>query len=181
MPLNKVDVRSGGIHGHCWFAADDIQKGESIWTMGEWDKKPALNVAIETVKTWPKDQQDKFLALAYQIDDFTFSGFPPGVEIPQEILNENYVNHCCDGNMWYDPVGESDYQLIAIRDIKKGEELTYDYALTEADDTFLIPNCLCGKSACRKTITGRDYQNKDLQKKYAGHFLPYVQKRIDCS
>jgi SET domain-containing protein len=34
---------------------------------------------------------------------------------------------------------------VALRDIKKGEEIAYDYALTECHEAFRL-NCRCGTS-----------------------------------
>jgi SET domain-containing protein len=38
---------------------------------------------------------------------------------------------------------QSDNELVAMRDIKKGEEIAYDYALTECHEAFRL-NCRCG-------------------------------------
>jgi hypothetical protein len=35
MPLsNKINWGTGGIHGNCWFAAEDIAAGEQLWWPG---------------------------------------------------------------------------------------------------------------------------------------------------
>jgi len=114
------------------------------------------------------------LALAYQVDETIYSGFPPGIPVPPEVIQENYVNHSCNGNCWY----TSDHLLISFRDIKEGEEICYDYALTETNPEFEL-KCLCKSPLCRHIIRGTDYQLKDIQERYAGHFLSHVQKSID--
>lgn len=38
---------------------------------------------------------------------------------------------------------QSDSELVAMRDIKQGEEIAYDYALTECHPEFRL-NCRCG-------------------------------------
>jgi hypothetical protein len=45
-----------------------------------------------------------------------------------------------------------------MRDIEKGEELTYDYSLADSNPNFSI-NCSCGSRDCRKTITGNDWKD----------------------
>jgi hypothetical protein len=40
--------------------------------------------------------------------------------------------------------------IVAMRDIAKGEELFYDYALSESND-FIQLDCLCGAAQCRGT------------------------------
>lgn len=63
--------------------------------------------------------------------------------------------------------------------IKKGEEITLDYALFESEEYLSSWNCHCGCEDCRKHITGKDYLLASVQKKYRHHFSPIVQKRID--
>jgi hypothetical protein len=179
MPLSpKVSVTTGGIHGRCWFANDDIKKGDKIWwndpSITNYRKEKALTVDFQTFATWPKDKQDKFMELAYQIDENTLEGFPEGVELPEDFVKENYVNHCCDGNCWF----EGDDLIVASRDIAKGEEINYDYALTETSSYFSL-NCLCGKALCRKNVTGDDWKLPELQARYGNHFLPYILKLIE--
>ncbi len=65
-----------------------------------------------------------------------------------------------------------------MRDIKKGEEITFDYAVCMTSN-ILNMHCLCGKNNCRKLITGDDWKIEELQKKYAGYFQPYIQEKID--
>ena len=31
---------------------------------------------------------------------------------------------------------------------------------------------------CRERITGEDWRRPELQKRYAGHFLPYIERRF---
>jgi len=45
-------------------------------------------VPISEFEKWPKDKQDKFMELAYQIDDYTLSGFPEGLAVPEDVLIE---------------------------------------------------------------------------------------------
>jgi SET domain-containing protein len=66
-----------------------------------------------------------------------------------------FINHSCDPNC--EPVVESRRVYIeAIRTIKPGEELTYDYNLTRegTDDkeTELEYACHCGAPNCRGTM-----------------------------
>ena len=59
-----------------------------------------------------------------------------------------YINHCCDPNIraW---VYKGHILYMAIRNIKKGEELTVDYHF--AKDVEKVP-CSCGAANCRGTI-----------------------------
>jgi hypothetical protein len=86
------------------------------------------------------------------------------------------LNHCCDPNLgWTDAT-----TLVAIRDIDAGEELTVDYATAITDPGFVMM-CHCETYRCRQVIEGTDWQIPQLQKRYAGHWLPDVQQLIDDS
>jgi hypothetical protein len=63
-----------------------------------------------------------------------------------------------------------------MRDIRAGEELTHDWAMTDDDD--YSADCKCGASNCRKTLTGKDWKRADLQKRYAGYFSAYITRKI---
>ncbi len=52
----------------------------------------------------------------------------------------------CEPNVWF----EDKDVIVAMRDIAKGEELFYDYALSESND-FIQLDCLCGSAQCRGT------------------------------
>src|SRR6266480_4155657 len=66
--------------------------------------------------------------------------------------------------------------FVAMRDIPAGEELTHDWAMTDDDDYSV--ECNCGARNCRKTLSGKDWQRPELQKKYAGYFSAYLARKI---
>jgi SET domain-containing protein len=82
-------------------------------------------------------------------------------------------NHSCDPNLgFFGQIG-----LVAMRDIEAGEELMFDYAMSDGGpyDEF---ECYCGSSTCRKKITGNDWKLPVLWKKYQRYFSPYLARRI---
>ena len=85
------------------------------------------------------------------------------------------VNHSCDPNAGL----ASQVTLVALRDIQAGEEICYDYAMSDGSDYDQF-ECRCGTAHCRGLVTGRDWSRPDLQSRYAGHFSPYLQRRIDA-
>lgn len=178
MPLNeKVLITETGVHGHCWFAKEAFTKGEWIWKKRP-DGAPHTDIYLtyEQINALPADKKETWLSLAYQVDSNLMCGFDPEREPLYEELIEDYVNHSCDGNAWY----EGNDLLVAMRDIAAGEEIYYDYALTENHPDFSFPKCLCGKGdKCRGKITGNDWQLPELQAKFGRHFLPHVLKSID--
>ena len=82
-------------------------------------------------------------------------------------------NHSCEPNCGFN----GSIKLVAIRDIKEGEELTFDYAFCES----LIREfeCNCSSPNCRKTIKSTDWQNLEIQKKYLDYFSPYLKEKIN--
>jgi len=82
-------------------------------------------------------------------------------------------NHSCNPNLgFFGQIG-----LVAMRDIEAGNELTFDYAMSDGGpyDEF---DCLCGSASCRKKVTGNDWRLPELQEKYHGYFSPYISRRI---
>jgi SET domain-containing protein len=82
-------------------------------------------------------------------------------------------NHSCDSNLWL----EAAFTVIARRDIGAGEELTIDYALFSAGPDWRM-ECNCGLPVCRRTVTGEDWRMSDVQRRYKGHFSPFINERI---
>lgn len=75
----------------------------------------------------------------------------PGTHIAQTRY-AGYLSHGCDPNCRLDMTRQ---ELVALRDIRKGEWLTIDYAATE-DELYRQFACNCGAAACRRWIIGRD-------------------------
>jgi len=174
---DKVSVNEGGIHGYCWFAHSDIKKGETIWWLGDVEYND-ITVSIAELEKWPSDKREKWLSLAYMCDENHYKGSDPNKQIQKNEQNEYFVNHSCDGNAWYN----GDNEIVAMRDIKTGEEITYDYALTECNPKWILAGkCLCGTKSCRGKVTGNDWKLPELQQKYGYHFLPHILKLIEKS
>lgn len=85
----------------------------------------------------------------------------------------DWVNHCCEPNAGL----RGQVALVALRDIERGEEISYDYAMSDGSpyDSFA---CRCGASGCRGRVTGDDWRLESLWTRYAGHFSPYLAARI---
>jgi uncharacterized protein len=86
-----------------------------------------------------------------------------------------YFNHSCDPNTGLS--GQS--ALVAMRDIVAGEEVCFDYAMSESHPLFEF-DCHCGSPQCRGRTSAEDWRNRELQIRYAGYFSPYLQRRIDA-
>jgi len=84
------------------------------------------------------------------------------------------VNHSCNPNAGL----SGQIALVALRDIAPGEEVCFDYAMTDGSPYDEFP-CACGAPNCRGWVTGNDWMRPDLWRRYEGHFSPYLLRRID--
>ena len=81
---------------------------------------------------------------------------------------EKYINHSCNPSVYVKSINGV-RNVIAIRDIKNGDEITYDYSMNGDNDGSF--ECHCNGENCRKIYQGNFFKLPiDLQKKY----LPYL-------
>ncbi len=71
-----------------------------------------------------------------------------------------YANHSCNPNTGI----KNSFDLVAMREIEPGEEIVWDYAMTE--DTYWSMNCRCGSSQCRKLIAGYRFLSPQKRLEY---------------
>jgi hypothetical protein len=84
----------------------------------------------------------------------------------------DWVNHSCDPNAGI----RGQITLVAIRDIAVGEEITFDYAMSDGCDYDEF-DCGCGSRLCRGRITGEDWRNPVLAERYRGFRSTYLDAR----
>lgn len=77
---------------------------------------------------------------------------------------DDFFNHSCNPNSGL-KIDNNKVILIAIKKIKKGEEMTWDYSTTMDEDDFEM-NCYCQYKNCRKRIRDFKYLPKKIQKNY---------------
>jgi len=77
-----------------------------------------------------------------------------------EVLQ--YINHSCDPNVFFNT---STYELSALCDIAKGDELTFFYPSTEwkMESPF---NCFCGEANCLHKIQGALFLSQETISQY---------------
>lgn len=154
----KCEVRSVDDRGgHTVVAREAIAKGELIvvWS-GMLVEGPELEALPASVRRY-----------SLQVEENQYLVSLSDCEPP------DYVNHCCEPNAGL----SGQIALVAMRDIEPGEEITYDYAMSDGSsyDEF---TCGCGAVECRRRVTGEDWKRPSLWQKYAGYFSPYLQRRI---
>ena len=68
-----------------------------------------------------------------------------------------YINHSCDPNCRYKRI-DNHIWIVSFRDIKKGEELSYDYGYDLEE--YKNHPCKCNSKNCLGYIIGRRYWKK---------------------
>jgi len=172
----NIRVNHGGIAGRSWFAGEDIKAGEVIWWPDEElnAKYTADYPADWVLSTWPVDKQ----GIAYEVSPGIMNA--PRIdldwetEIPKELMEDFFINHSCNATVWFHA---TENKFLARRDIRKGEEITYDYGTTECNPKWTM-DCLCGLPCCRGRITGDDWKNPEFRERFKGHFFGGVQGKI---
>jgi SET domain-containing protein len=132
-------------------------------------KKSDMGFGIFAAKGIPKDEVIlEFKGPRVKIPDMT--GIPQ--EVWDHLFNvglDEYImarepgvrtNHSCNPNAGI----VKDVLLVAMRDIKKGEEITFDYSTVTADNWQM--QCRCGSPNCRKMISNYVDLPAELKKKY---------------
>lgn len=82
-----------------------------------------------------------------------------------------YINHSCDPNCGIRGLTE----IIAMRDIHAGEEITWDYEMTEKSDWWKM-KCQCGSPYCRKKIGNYDHMPNFIRNRYGKFISEWLQK-----
>lgn len=147
-------------HGFGILAIKKIQKGERVIVFGGYVMNTRQFKALsERMKSFP-----------FQVaDDLYF-----GLSKISEVEEADYLNHSCEPTCGF----SGEITIIALRDIKKGEEITIDYAMCLTSREVSPMKCFCGSKFCRKKIKADDWKRKDLQRRYKGFFVPFLEEKI---
>jgi uncharacterized protein len=156
----KTEVRESKIHGRGLFAIADIAKDEIVAVKGG---------HIVDRKRLREEITPRLGPVEIQIDRDLF--IAPVTQEERE-LSMLYLNHSCNANLGM----RGEITFVAMRDIRAGEEVTHDWAMTDDDDYSV--ECKCGASNCRKILTGKDWQRPELQRRYAGYFSAHLARKI---
>jgi len=154
---DAAEIRSAGAKGRGVFARHDIAVGAVVTAFG------GFVMDAEAFHSLPLLHQTHSL----QISADLFLACPSSAE------DADLFNHSCSPNLGI----SGSIMLVALRDIAAGEELTFDYAMCDADDYDEF-ECHCASPLCRRKVTGNDWMLPELQERYAGRFSTYLETRI---
>jgi len=151
---DKVIVKESRKEGKGIFALHDIKEGEIILEMDD-----SQVVEKDKVKELSEEDQNH--------TDYIGNGKYSVMKSP-----EKFINHSCDPNTFV-----KNRKVIAMKDIDKNEEITYDYSINGIDPWEM--NCKCGSKNCRKIVYG-DFRKLDAktQKKYESYLEDWYKQEI---
>lgn len=130
---SKINKRnSSKINRFGLFASDLILEGEVIWSTTENHIKKISMAEFEKLS---KNEQQVWIDHCYQIDDY----------FQMDIDDTRFMNHSCDPNTMDFP-DDDPTMIVALRNIEKNEEITWNYL------PFMNPfqefSCNCGSKNC---------------------------------
>ncbi len=163
-----LEVRETERYGLGVFAKATIPKGTTLFVCGG----PILT--LEDEDHLPPECVD----MPIEISEW----FSMGPRTPEEIplMPQHYVNHSCDPNAgWHGQLF-----LVAMRDIRAGEEICYDYAMVMHSNpesgSYWTMECHCGSSLCRGKVAEDDWTRPEFQASYNGWFAWHLQRKLDA-
>ena len=140
----RIQVRLSGVHGKGVFALTPIAKGEVII-----EYKGEVITWPEALRRHPHDPTDPNHTFYFHIDE-------------KHVIDANHggnaarwINHACAPNCEADEIDGRVF-IKALRALKPGEELFYDYGLI-IDERYTAKlkkayACRCGSKKCRGTM-----------------------------
>lgn len=92
-------------------------------------------------------------------------------------LPATLINHSCEANTGIKDNEYGAYDFFAVRPIKAGEQLTWDYGCAEFETLTvndIFKECLCGSAKCRKGRIAFKVAKKDLEVLYGEYIANYL-------
>lgn len=149
--MKKIEIRDSGIEGKGLFASEPIKAGERI----QYIRGPMFKKVVKG--------NDEAMAIMNSIGVGRYSW------IDTDGTPFRYINHSCEPNAAV--VGTK--MVVAMKDIKMGEEITIDYSMTDADP-FWHMDCSCATNTCRKKIASIQTVPPEVFKRH----MPYIPKNF---
>jgi SET domain-containing protein len=142
----RIQVRRSGVHGRGVYAIRPIKKGETIV-----EYKGQMITWKQAERRHPHNPKDPDHTFFFHIDEEHVIDAAVGGNAAR------WINHACNPNCESD-IDEDQHRVFikALRGIKPGEELFYDYGLV-IDERY-TPKvkkqfaCRCGARDCRGTM-----------------------------
>ena len=147
LPSSRVYTAESPIHGRGVFSSVNFSPGEIILRIDD------SRVLTDT------DPFDPAKGEFEHHCDYLAGGKVVLMQFP-----ERFINHRCDPNTFIRTISGDRY-VVALREIRPGDEMTYDYCVNGDGDT--VWDCSCGSSRCRwRHLSGYFHLPVDVQARY---------------
>ena len=147
-------VKKSKVHGNGVFATQEIPRGTKIIeyvgdivTKAEGDRRSGRRIKkfLNSNKTGSVYIFE--LNKTHDIDGFVTRN------------KARFINHSCDPNCEVD-IKKGRIWISSIKDIKRGDELSYDYGFEFDEQDFMDHKCNCGSKKCIGFVISSDDWNK---------------------
>jgi len=133
--MKKYMIKKTKGKGNGLFASKGIKKGELIFSV---DLSKQKVYTAKEIRDNPKLQSDHCDYIGKGKYIISFHPY-------------SYMNHSCNPTVFVKGKGRK-RSYYTLKNIKKGEELTYDYGAASSKQEKWIMKCKCGSKNCRKII-----------------------------
>jgi hypothetical protein len=159
----ELVVRRSRIAGDGLFATTDLSEADLVLRLGG---RLVSTVELDALIAESDASADRPYVDSITVFDDAHLVLPSGTLA-------HFANHSCDPNVWHDGA----YDVRARRDIPAGEEITVDYGSNSGAPGFEMA-CTCGAPHCRGRVSSDDWKIPELQRRYRGHWVPALARRI---
>lgn len=153
----KYSIKGNAIAGYGIYANKHIKTNEVIFNGEGMSQRIITKRFVE--ENWNEQEKEAFARYAYPISEEVYLLWDgnPAEWAPQ--------NHSCNANTGYNGLN-----VLSLRNIHAGEELTLNYAAF-LDDSMQPFNCNCGAPNCIGTVTGVE-NNSITEREKRNHQQP---------
>ncbi|RME55377.1 SET domain-containing protein-lysine N-methyltransferase [Candidatus Woesearchaeota archaeon] len=149
-----IIIKKSSIHNKGVFASRDIAKGTKVieYVGEKITKKEAEKRALKKLNKHKKNP-DQGAVYIFELN----SRYDIDGDVPYN--DAKYINHSCNPNCETQIINNRIW-IVAIKDIKKGEEITYNYGYDL--DSYKDHPCKCGSKNCIGYILAEEHWPKLL-------------------
>jgi GNAT superfamily N-acetyltransferase len=147
--MSRAYTAASPIHGMGVFSAARFSPGEVV-----------LKIDDSRVVTEPDPLDPARGEFEHHCDDLA------GGKVVLMQPPERFINHRCDPNTYIRTIAGDRY-VVALREIRPGDEITYDYCINGDGDTAW--DCSCASPECRRRhLSGFFHLPEEVQARYLG-------------
>ena len=145
--MSRVYIAQSTIHGTGVFAAVPVRPGEIVLRIDD-------SRVVTHAEPLDPDRGEEERHCDYLAGGKVVLMRPP----------ERFINHRCDPNTYVRTIAGDRY-VVALTEIRPGEEITYDYCVNGDGDTEW--SCSCGSPNCRRRhLSGFFHLSEGVQARY---------------